>query len=68
MRRILAEVWSLNGKSTRAGSGSLKSLGEGAACSAALMAIKRVIVEFISLSGCLRPENNNSRRSHSSEK
>ena len=64
MRRISAEAWSLNGRTTRMGSGLLFSVGEGTGCSVALMAIKRVMVEFISLSGYLRRENNNLRRSH----
>ena len=48
VRRISAEAWSLNGKTTRTGSGLLFSVGEGTGCSVALMAIKRVMVEFIS--------------------
>ena len=53
MRRISTEAWSLNGRTTRTGSGLLFSVGEGTGCSVALMAIKRVMVEFISLSGYL---------------
>ena len=66
--RISAEAWSLNGRTTQTGSGLLLSVGEGTGCSVALMARKRVMVEFISLYGYLRWENNNLRRSHSSEK
>ena len=68
VQRISAEAWSLNGRTTRTGSGLLYYVGEGTGCSVALTAIKRVMVEFISLSGYLRRENNNLRRSHSSEK
>ena len=68
VRRVSAEAWSLNGRTTRTGSGLLFSVGEGTGCSVALMAIKRVMVEFISLSGYLRRENSNLRRSHFSEK
>ena len=53
-----AEVWSLNGRTTRTGSGLLFSVGEGTGCLVALMAIKRVMVEFITLFGNLRRENN----------
>ena len=68
MQRISAEAWSLNGRTIRTGSGLLFSVGEGMGCSVAFMAMKRVMVEFISLSGYLRRENNNLRGSHSSEK
>ena len=61
VRRISAEAWSLNGRTTRTGSELLFSVGEGTGCSVALMAIKRVMVEFICLSGYLRRENNNLR-------
>ena len=44
--RISAEAWSLNSRTTRTGSGLLFSVGEGTGCSVALMAIKRVMVEF----------------------
>ena len=53
-----AEAWSLNGRTTRTGYGLLFSVGEGTGCLVVLMAIKRAMVEFITLSGNLRRENN----------
>jgi len=46
VRRKSAEAWSLNGRTIRTGSGLLLSVGEGTGCSEALMAMKRVMVEF----------------------
>ena len=68
VRRKSAEAWSLNGRTIRIGSGQLLSVGEGTGCSEALMAMKRVMVKLIRSSGYSRGENNNLRRSHSSEK
>ena len=68
MRRKSAEAWSLNGRTIPTGSGLLLSVGEGTGCSEALMAMKRVMVQLIRSSGYSRWENNNLRRSHSTEK
>ena len=64
-----AEDWSLNGKITRTGSDeSETAAGDETGCSVAFVAIKREIVELISLSGYFSWEKSNLRRSHSSEK
>ena len=64
-----AEDWSLNGKITRTGSDESETApGDETGFSETFVAIKREIVELISLSGCFSREKGNLKRSHSSEK